>query len=311
NIPSLDSFIMADEEFHDFYKYTPSKAAAITFIVLYLISSVIHLFQIIRGRVLFFIPLFIGGICQYSNPYLFEDTESNLFLLLAPALFAASIYMQLGRLIIVLEAEHHSIVRRSWMTKIFVTGDILSFVVQGLGGGIMASGKPSNLSLGEKIVVVGLIIQILFFGFLIVVSVIIHLRMSTHPTTASLSLHFSWRKYLYSLYVVSTLVMIRSIFRVAEFAQGTNGTLLRHEYYLYIFDATLMFILMVTLNVIHPGVISTLVRGKIALKGSDNLEMQSEGKRSNEQRGCEPMNLRPSFTESIYARHAIATRGLA
>lgn len=60
---SLDSFIMADEEFHDFYKYTPSKAAAITFIVLFLISSVIHLFQIIRGRVLFFIPLFIGGIC--------------------------------------------------------------------------------------------------------------------------------------------------------------------------------------------------------------------------------------------------------
>ncbi|EFE31537.1 RTA1 domain protein, putative [Trichophyton benhamiae CBS 112371] len=321
---SLDSFIMADEEFHDFYKYTPSKAAAITFIVLFLISSVIHLFQIIRGRVLFFIPLFIGGIFEIvgfggriissTEAPLFTDTPyiiQNLFLLLAPALFAASIYMQLGRLIILLGAEHHSIVRRSWMTKIFVTGDILSFVVQGLGGGIMASGKPSNLSLGEKIVVVGLIIQILFFGFFIVVSVIIHLRMRTHPTTASLSLHFSWRKYLYSLYVVSTLVMIRSIFRVAEFAQGTNGTLLKQEYYLYIFDATLMFILMVTLNVIHPGVISTLVRGKIALKGSENLKMQSEGRRSNEQRGCEPMNLCQSFAESIYARHAIATRGLA
>lgn len=43
--------------------------------------------------------------------------------------------MQLGRLIIILEAEDHSIVRRSWMSKIFVTGDILSFVVQGLGEG--------------------------------------------------------------------------------------------------------------------------------------------------------------------------------
>lgn len=72
-----------------------------------------------------------------------------------------------------------------------------------------------------------------------------------------------------------------------------------------------MFILMVTLNVIHPGVMSTLVRGKIALKGSENLKMQSEGRRSNEQRGCEPMNLCQSFAESIYARHAIATRGLA
>lgn len=54
---------MADEEFHDFYKYTPSRTAAIIFIALFLISSVIHLFQIIRGRVFFFIPLFIGGIC--------------------------------------------------------------------------------------------------------------------------------------------------------------------------------------------------------------------------------------------------------
>ncbi|EFQ98821.1 RTA1 [Nannizzia gypsea CBS 118893] len=320
---------MANEEFHDFYKYTPSKAAAITFIVLFLISSAIHLFQIIRGRVWFFIPLFIGGIFEIvgfegriissTEAPLFTDTPyiiQNLFLLLAPALFAASIYMQLGRLIIVLEAEQHSIVRRSWMTKIFVTGDILSFVVQGLGkypycGGIMASGTPSNLSLGEKIVVVGLIIQILFFGFFIIVSVILHLRMNTHPTTASLSLHFSWNKYLYGIYAVSALVMVRSIFRVAEFAQGTNGTLLRHEYYLYIFDAALMFILMVILNIIHPGVISTMIRGKLALREADNLEMQPERKESNEARGFEPTNLRPSFTESIYARHAIATRGLA
>lgn len=91
-----------------------------------------------------FLPLtveivgFGGRIISSTEAPLFTDTPyiiQNLFLLLAPALFAASIYMQLGRLIILLEAEHHSIVRRSWMTKIFVTGDILSFVVQGLGRG--------------------------------------------------------------------------------------------------------------------------------------------------------------------------------
>ncbi|KAM5455645.1 hypothetical protein MaudCBS49596_001546 [Microsporum audouinii] len=314
---------MADEEFHDFYKYTPSKAAAIAFIALFLISSIVHLFQIVKGRVWFFIPLLLGGIFEIvgfggrvissTEAPLFTDTPyiiQNLFLLLAPALFAASIYMELGRLVVVLEAEQHCIVRRTWMTKIFVIGDILSFVIQGIGGGIMASGKPSNLSLGEKVIVVGLIIQVLFFGFFIIVSVMLHLRMNTAPTTASLSLGFSWRKYLYGLYVISALVMVRSIFRVAEFAQGSNGTLLKHEYYLYIFDATLMLTLMVVLNVLHPGVISTLVRGKVALKTTSSLEMQPERNESAGLKGFRPTTMRPSFTESIYARHAIATRGL-
>ncbi|KAF3491975.1 uncharacterized protein GIQ15_01492 [Arthroderma uncinatum] len=331
-----------DDEFHDFYKYTPSKPAAITFIALFLISSAAHLFQLVRGRVWFFVPLVVGGIFEIvgfsgriissTEAPLFTDTPyiiQNLFLLLAPALFAASIYMELGRLILVLEGEQHSIVRRTWMTKIFVTGDVLSFLatpsrdmigqeqlanvtyILRIGGGIMASGKPSNLSLGEKVVVVGLIIQILFFGFFIIVSVILHLRMNTHPTTASLSLGFSWRKYLYGLYAVSILVMVRSVFRVAEFAQGSNGTLLKHEVYLYVFDAALMFILMVILNVVHPGVISALARGKVALKTTDTLEMQPGRDDLTGPRGVEPTTMRPSFTESTYVRHAIATRGLA
>lgn len=56
-----------------------------------------------------------------------------MLLLLGPALFAASIYMILGRLITRLDASSHSIVRPKWLTKIFVVGDVLSFCVQGGG----------------------------------------------------------------------------------------------------------------------------------------------------------------------------------
>ena len=38
-------------------------------------------------------------------------------------------------------------------------------------------------------------------------------------------------------------------------ANNTNSTLLRHEFWLYIFDALLMFLVMVVMNVGHPGVI--------------------------------------------------------
>lgn len=43
------------------------------------------------------------------------------------------------------------------------------------------------------------------------------------------------------LYVVSTLIMIRSIFRVVEYIMGHNGYPLRNEWTLYIVDALLMF----------------------------------------------------------------------
>lgn len=177
----------------------------------------------------------------------------------------------------------------------------------------MASGTDSNLSLGQKIIIVGLCIQLIFFGLFIIVSVIFHRRMAASPTTASLSIRVSWRKYLYSLYAVSVLIMIRSIFRVAEYVQGADGTLLRNEVYLYIFDAALMWILMVLLNVVHPGLISELLRGDAMLK-SIGMDMHPEelGVASVRYVNPEPTrNQRPSFVETTYARHAIATRGLA
>lgn len=58
---------------------------------------------------------------------------------------------------------------------------------------------------------------------------------------------------MYMLYVGSLLIMVRSIFRVVEYLMGNNGFLLRHEYLVYIFDATLMFLVMVLFLWIHPS----------------------------------------------------------
>lgn len=41
--------------------------------------------------------------------------------------------MVLGRLMIHLDAQKLSMVRVSWMTKIFVTGDVVSFLMQCAG----------------------------------------------------------------------------------------------------------------------------------------------------------------------------------
>jgi len=41
--------------------------------------------------------------------------------------------MVLGRLVLLLQAEKYLFIRRTWLTKIFVGGDVLSFIVQGAG----------------------------------------------------------------------------------------------------------------------------------------------------------------------------------
>lgn len=176
----------------------------------------------------------------------------------------------------------------------------------------MASGTPSNLSLGQRIIVGGLAIQLLFFGFFILVAAVFHHRMISNPTTAALSPQFPWRKHLLGLYGASTLIMARSIFRVAEYVQGAEGELLRHEVYLYVFDAAIMLILMVLLNVVHPGELSQLLKSDA---GSVDLELQPKKSRSRS-RGGGRLSRRGvhdpvSFADMTYARHAIATRGLA
>jgi hypothetical protein len=57
----------------------------------------------------------------------------SLLLLLAPALFAASIYMVLGRIIRLTDGESHSLIKARWLTKVFVAGDVLSFLTQSTG----------------------------------------------------------------------------------------------------------------------------------------------------------------------------------
>lgn len=49
------------------------------------------------------------------------------------ALFAATVYMEFGRLVTRLDAERYTLIRCKWITKIFVTGDVLSFFLQGGG----------------------------------------------------------------------------------------------------------------------------------------------------------------------------------
>lgn len=113
-----------------------------------------------------------------------------------------------------------------------------------------------NIDLDNDIIIGGLICQIIFFGFFIVVTVLFHRRISRKPTTESKLTTVPWERQLIVLYAASFLIMIRSVFRVIEYIQGQDGALLQKEIYIYIFDATLMFVAMALFNIWHPSQIT-------------------------------------------------------
>lgn len=83
------------------------------------------------------------------------------------------------------------------------------------------------------------------FGLFWLTAISVHIRARRHPTKESSEPDLKWEQYLYMLYTVSAFIMVRSIFRVIEFAMGNGGYLLSHEWPLYVFDAALMWLVTV------------------------------------------------------------------
>ncbi|KAL6230460.1 hypothetical protein BDW75DRAFT_248620 [Aspergillus navahoensis] len=253
----------------DYYlwEYIPSLAASIIFLVLFLAATLFHCWKAWKVRARFCIPFCIGGIfevigysaraaCTDNTGKLMPYTIQSVFILLGPVLYAASVYMVLARLLRSVEAEKYSLIRITRVTKTFVTGDIVSFLVQGSGAGLMAMGE-SMANTAKGIVIAGLLIQIVVFGFFMVMSVVFDKRMRRCPTGFNMSGNgdngVGWKEHLFPLYGVSLLIMIRSVFRVIEYVMGQKGYLLANEWPMYVFDAVLMLGVMVIWGRWHPG----------------------------------------------------------
>ena len=131
-----------------------------------------------------------------------------------------------------------------------------------IGGGLQSSKDAQVVHTGQLIVLGGLILQVISFGFFILVAIVFNYRMRKAPTTEALDQTIPWTNHLNALYASSVLIMVRSIFRIVEFIQGRTGYTQRHEWGLYVFDAALMLGALILFNVVHPGEVKELLGQK-------------------------------------------------
>lgn len=204
----------------------------------------------------------VGYICRALSsantqklvPYIIQ----SVLLLVAPAFYAATIYMIFGRLLHVMECESLMMISARFGTTFFVLGDVVSFLLQASGGGLMA--QEGSRKMGGNLVTAGLGVQIGFFAFFI----INELRFTKRAREVCLfypSISRKWWFLNMTLLSVSLLIMIRSVVRIIEFTEGSNGFIVSHEYFMYVFDALpmLLVVLLFCIGSFFGNVLNVIV----------------------------------------------------
>ncbi|BEJ13582.1 hypothetical protein CspHIS471_0307560 [Cutaneotrichosporon sp. HIS471] len=129
---------------------------------------------------------------------------------------------------------------------------ICTFLIQAGGGGMTAI--ESMASTGEKIALIGLIIQCVSFGLFWVLLVVFAFRLRSNHSNkwASGSGLKGWKALYWALQWTCIGIMVRCVFRVVEFSQGYSGYLRTTEWCYYVLDTLPLFLAIVVWAVVWP-----------------------------------------------------------
>lgn len=295
----------------DYYlwNFVPNLPAAIAFTAVFTALTIAHSWKMVRTKSWFCSAFVVGGICTLLLLHIFLASRPStkkcdcigeiigyasragaynatdslapyliqaIFLVIAPVFFAASLYMVYSRIVRAVHGEAFSLISPRWTTIIFVSGDWACLNVQSAGSGL--TDHPNIASIGNYIIVAGLILQVLLFIGFLVCCVIFNKRFGAHMAKTGATSNVPWQSRLYMLYLTSVFVLIRNIYRIVEFMMGQHGFLLEHEWPLYVFDGSLMILVMVGFFVWYPAQLQPSSRESMVELTSANSE---EGARSS------------------------------
>lgn len=98
-------------------------------------------------------------------------------------------------------------------------------------------------------------LEVVIFGFFVVVAGQFHSNTREHPKAQSQELTVAWQRSLQVLYGTSLLILLRNCVRVAEYCQGHDDWISEHEAMLFVFDALPIFAVLVILLIWHPAIL--------------------------------------------------------
>ncbi|BGP01328.1 hypothetical protein RTG_01198 [Rhodotorula toruloides ATCC 204091] len=259
--------------------YLPSVPLSVVGLVFFGLSTLVlwtHFFRSTHAR--YMLVLTIGMLCMtlgfvfrilyHGNPatlgmYILQ----TMFILLSPCAFLAMDYMLLGRLARALgdEATNCLFIRPTLISKLFITSDVITFLLQASGGGMSAGNSDGMRKLGPKLALVGLILQLISFGIFTLLLLVWGLRVQKRLPRPIPRFRFSafsmfskqpvedWRPLFWVMCLTCVGIIVRSTFRIVEYSEGYYGYLATHEGYFYLLDALPLWLAMSLYCYFYPA----------------------------------------------------------
>ncbi|ORX70381.1 RTA1 like protein [Basidiobolus meristosporus CBS 931.73] len=250
---------------YNLYHYDPNIPLAVVALILFSLFAVIVSYQAFRYKTGYMYAVACGAAGKASSEAVGYATRiwsaqpentgnigayatSTLFLLLPPIVIALGSYIVVARIITASNFKSKYI-RPSLVEKSYVSVDVICFLIQSGGGGMMAIRSMANL--GSNISLAGLSLAFVSLStFVILTWFVQHSpRFATDDTHSPAR----WRTIYWPVWINIVTLVIRSAYRLAEFAQGFEGYLITHEVYFYVFDCLMMLIAISAYILIPPG----------------------------------------------------------
>ncbi|GAA5914229.1 hypothetical protein JCM6882_004756 [Rhodosporidiobolus microsporus] len=239
----------------------PALPLNAAFLALFALSFIVHCTQIAVARRYWWMLVMPVGLALEilgwsARVWSHFDLPSDGFiiqicvLVIAPTLFSAALYWA-GGLVIQQVAPHRSrCMTPKWFKILFVSADVVSLVIQGIGGGMAGSAaddQPDQLETGSNIMLGGIIVQLVIMIFYAAYMSIWSFFSISELRRAGTRMQLM----VASLGVSSIAIIIRGVYRTIELAQGFHGGLATDEPTILL-DAIPIVVAVYTLAFIHP-----------------------------------------------------------
>ena len=246
------------------YHYQPNEGFALASTIIFGVLGVVLLVNTLRYRQWFTLILAIGAFLEcvgYVTRYLVtqggsQDTfiVSYVLILVVPNFFALVNYSAVGRLLpslptkpreptclrIPIITDSCGIFIATRIAKFFFLSDVIAFFIQTSAAAFLTSTDASKIKTGQTIVEIGLAWGLAFIALFFFVTIFVYTSstygLRSHPQYATI------RKLYVSLFVTITLLLVRSIYRMVDYVQGTTGYVSSHEAFFGVFDTGCMML---------------------------------------------------------------------
>lgn len=198
--------------------------------------------------------IFMRKYPQERTPFLMD----NICLILGPAFLAASIYLCMGRIVVVYGRRLSRLSPRSILI-IFICCDLTNLILQGVGGAISSTSlHRDQIQTGINVIIAGLATQVTSLLMFICLGVEFgfRVRRESHDLakgTCELRETRVWKAFLCGLALATLCTFTRSCFRIAELSQGFSGPLANDEITFMVLEGAMMIIATGNLTLLHPG----------------------------------------------------------